>query len=558
MAGWTGEQQLCQLKALLDKTALQVFRMLSPEEKSEYSKAVGALRKRFKPVAIEELRGMEFHQLMQDSQSIEQLGIELQRLARKAFPGIMGREQDILLKGRFFQALLPRWQRKLVPKPEETFSELYDRARTLEKHEKQYVASAAVRADSTTKNDKKHVSNNGKQRHSQRVPIDNVATNSKSSENQNKMSSQTSNKSNPSLVSNSESSSMPSQRRQVAAVNGGSHQQNICFHCDGTGHYHSSRERSNTKSQREAPGRSNVRINTSRSAAVTVDDQAGQLTEQQLEQMLAKLRLDKEKSLLQKESAKVDTISAEGSTEAVGPTLYLDLFIEGVPVEAMVDSGSQSTIISREVLHKVGRHLKTQGKQLPQLTIPSARLYGKDGKKNQREINISAEVLLTIEADGKQVQTPVFIQPDGDQPCLLGMNAAPSLNLQFLRANGQPLKSSGGIPQCKPRVTKVCLIESATIPARKGRFLEATFDENNIHKGDQLLFEPKLQTLQAKGFSAQEALLTVTPTGKILVPLLNMELNSSELEAGDEIGTVELISFPSPHCSLGDTNLGSA
>ena len=68
-----------------------------------------------------------------------------------------------MLKGRFFQSFLPKWQRKLVPKPEETFSELYDRARTLEKHEKQYVSSAAARAENT-KSDKKRVSNNyGKQ-----------------------------------------------------------------------------------------------------------------------------------------------------------------------------------------------------------------------------------------------------------------------------------------------------------------------------------------------------------------------------------------------------------
>ena len=37
-----------------------------------------------------------------------------------------------------------------------------------------------------------------------------------------------------------------------------------------------------------------------------------------------------------------------------------------------------------------------------------------------------------------------------------------------------------------------------------------------------------------------------------------MEHNSLELEAGDEIGTVELITFPLPQCSLGSTNLGSA
>ena len=50
-----------------------------------------------------------------------------------------------------------------MPKPEETFAELYDRARTLKKHEKQYAASAAARAENT-KSDKKNISNYGKQK----------------------------------------------------------------------------------------------------------------------------------------------------------------------------------------------------------------------------------------------------------------------------------------------------------------------------------------------------------------------------------------------------------
>ena len=59
-----------------------------------------------------------------------------------------GKEFDRLLKGRFFQALHVRWQRKLVaPKPEETFIGFYDRARMIEQHEKQYAASAAVQGD---------------------------------------------------------------------------------------------------------------------------------------------------------------------------------------------------------------------------------------------------------------------------------------------------------------------------------------------------------------------------------------------------------------------------
>ena len=93
---------------------------------------------------------------MQDSEMTEQLEIDSQSLARKAFPELQGgKEFDCLLERRFFQALIPKWQWKLkAPKPEET-SELYDRARMLEKHELQYVTSAAGRKTATTPTDQK-------------------------------------------------------------------------------------------------------------------------------------------------------------------------------------------------------------------------------------------------------------------------------------------------------------------------------------------------------------------------------------------------------------------
>ena len=45
LAGWTGEQQVRQLKAHLESTALQVFRMLTSKERSNYAKTIEALRK---------------------------------------------------------------------------------------------------------------------------------------------------------------------------------------------------------------------------------------------------------------------------------------------------------------------------------------------------------------------------------------------------------------------------------------------------------------------------------------------------------------------------------
>ena len=97
--------------------------MLPEEEKTCYEKVVIAL-KRFCLVDIEELRGLEFHQLMQDKQSVEDLGVELQKLGRKVFPTSGTKEFDRIVK-RFYQALLPKWQRTLgAPKATETFEEL--------------------------------------------------------------------------------------------------------------------------------------------------------------------------------------------------------------------------------------------------------------------------------------------------------------------------------------------------------------------------------------------------------------------------------------------------
>ena len=43
---------------------------------------------------------------MQDKQLVEELGMALQKLARKAFPESRAKEFNCILEGRFYQALL--------------------------------------------------------------------------------------------------------------------------------------------------------------------------------------------------------------------------------------------------------------------------------------------------------------------------------------------------------------------------------------------------------------------------------------------------------------------
>ena len=151
LAAWPVEQKLYQLKMHLEKYALQIFHVMPEKEQKDYDLVVKKLKERFRSVDIEELnyKGIEFHQKMQKEESVEQLGIDLLDLGQKALPKIVGTEFDRILKGRFFQALHTKWQRKLgAPKPAETFNELYDRARTYERHEQQFTETAVAKGES--------------------------------------------------------------------------------------------------------------------------------------------------------------------------------------------------------------------------------------------------------------------------------------------------------------------------------------------------------------------------------------------------------------------------
>ena len=54
---------------------------------------------------------------------------------------------------------------------------------------------------------------------------------------------------------------------------------------------------------------------------------------------------------------------------------------------------------------------------------------------------------MNITADGKSVSAPLFVERNSDQQCLLGVNVAPLLGLEFTRANGQPLRMQSDTDQ---------------------------------------------------------------------------------------------------------------
>ena len=78
------------------------------------------------------------------------------------------------------------------------------------------------------------------------------------------------------------------------------------------------------------------------------------MTDNQLEQELVSRKLAREQELLIEQGNVSSVNVVEG---AVGPTLMLKLSVEGLQVAAVVDTASNSTIISRSMLHDIKHHL---------------------------------------------------------------------------------------------------------------------------------------------------------------------------------------------------------
>ena len=101
-ASWKPEQKLYRLKVHLNKTALQIVKMMPDEDRKSYDKLIEHLKTRFHPIDIAKLRGLEFHQKVQGDDSVEQLGLDLETLGRRTFASASATEFDRMLKGRFY------------------------------------------------------------------------------------------------------------------------------------------------------------------------------------------------------------------------------------------------------------------------------------------------------------------------------------------------------------------------------------------------------------------------------------------------------------------------
>ena len=294
----------------------------------------------------------------------------------------------------------------------------------------------------------------------------------------------------------------------------------------------------------------------------------------QLEQLLATMRLNMEKVKLQKSN--VGTVVAD-QVSSVGPVICLDVEVEGYLVQAVVDTGAQLTIISRDQLHQIAKSMQKSGCGPPMLVTPNAKLYRCSGSGHS-ELTITAEAQLQVTLDGHQVTVPLLVQPGSDIPCLLGTNVLPLLGVKFLRSNGiclvkvtedtdgccdpserpeditvvpplctftptatqmvfpdQPVLKSGSNTSSQPPLqAEVCIVRSTFISPRMGKMLEVEIEVKSPPVKD-VYFEPSCCSA-LKGLEIAEAVLISQQDGHLFIPIENHASLSQCLHPGTCIG----------------------
>ena len=223
-----------------------------------------------------------------------------------------------------------------LPKAEESFHDLYTHARLLEEYEKQYAAASAESRNTNSQRD------------------------------HNTRSSRVNNRNRDSEQCGHQSSSKPTESEVPRSSLGQTVQkskEHRCYFRGEVGHF-----RHDCRKRNEGPGCSQ----TSNTATVSTSINPGELSEQQLEQLLAEKRLQCEQTLLESGYSTTNAVNAScGHAGAVGSLLGVEVSIEGVSIAAMLDTGAQSTIISCPALHDIDCHLGRVGRKLPPLELPT-------------------------------------------------------------------------------------------------------------------------------------------------------------------------------------------
>ena len=405
LAQWPEKIKLKQLALRLRGPAQEYFRMCSEEQKHDYQALVQA---RFTPVRIQALECSTFHESKQGrKECIDTYAQELQRLFQRAYPNAVHGNTDAqemgqaVLSSQFVGGLIPEIKRKIAYFEGMSFSELWQKARFKEARLQDLESSiyaSPISRKFPGPTDERH-------REDRMTPPFR-----------------------PNQIPNRESTRQfrPGERNQTI----------LCYKCHQPGHV-ARNCRQGTRFS-EAPGRQNV----PRTAAVTPNQETIQQREQQSSDT-------PDESLAWMYGVRhigQDVTESTCQSLRLGPRPKQTMIVNGIEVEALVDTGCPATIISKTLCRQIldggveqddpsiHEHRRQRATVL-QLNKPSLQLHAYCGT----QLSIGAEITVDFKVGECQAKGVVLVQENTPVDVLLGTNLMSLLGVQVLDNNGQSL-----------------------------------------------------------------------------------------------------------------------
>ena len=253
-----------------------------------------------------------------------------------------------------------------------------------------------------------------------------------------------------------------------------------------------------------------------------------------------------------------------------------DVFLDEVPVSALLDTGSPTSIVSLEFFLKAAAKKRTP-EQTPtewgktvrarlQPTTVSLRSYGGN------ELQIVSQVRCRVARGNRTVDATLQVQKAAPVDLLLGTNVLSQLGFALLQTKQNPsdnLLSYSSLPADPPkcsvsgqetatplsqtstpsdlvlptpssphrtRTASVRLIQAVRLPGRHSKLIQADVQDVKMDKA-ALLFQPDQGILRTKGIVMADTI--VMPGKTVTLFVNNFGCEPVQLERGEVIGQLE-------------------
>ena len=411
---WDDRAKLVNVATRLRGPAARFYRSCTPRQRSNYRDATEALRKRFTPVQIQSVQSSKFHERKQGpTESVDNYAQELQGLFHRAYASTqhegggaeaMGKS---VLRSQFVAGLRAELRAKVVGCPGD-FEELLGKARFEE---------ARLREVGPMWNRPRESLLGGERQ--QGPAASQLGAPTWNGPRENRLG--TEGQRGPAIP-------QPGPRFKTSAK--------ACFNCGMEGHLaracpYPKRTRRDDETRR--PQQADLSRNIM--STLVPEESKGQ---QEVEELWQRLREAQTKAIARgnRRARKEASTRRTKRESGLGPAVYTEIKVNGVPTTALVDTGSPATIISLdhalEVLMAVQRPQLTPCQQKEEVahkfSLPEVALSAYGGHR----LDILCQVCLMLTQGDKIVEGVVLVQQGAPNDLLLGTDFQPQLGIALV------------------------------------------------------------------------------------------------------------------------------